>query len=114
MTRAEVQAGNYAAAHFSPAQGRVLYHMERLFRSTGGGIKAHAEWLRMIELAGLPHLVTRWNDYQCIEGLQWIERACRHTGLHHFRPCDTGWQDIAARVPHPDCARIGHDQDSVR
>jgi len=115
MTRTEVAAGRLAAASFTPEQGRVLYHMERLFRSTGGGIKAHAEWLRLVDAVALPARVDKWTATQCVQGLQLIERACRHVGLHYFRPCDTGWEPIAARLwqnapeeYRADCGRIGH------
>lgn len=98
MTREEVLDGNYAAAHFTPEQGRVLFHQDRIFRSTGGGIKAHARYLVLCESMALPHLVTHWTLAQCIQGLHLIERAARDVGLHHFRDIRTQWEPIAERL----------------
>lgn len=100
LTREEVLAGNYAGAHFTPEQGRVLYHQERIFRSTGGGMKAHADYLALCHIAGLPSHVDRWSLAQCVQGLQLIERASRRAGLHHFRDVRTQWEPIAAKLWH--------------
>jgi hypothetical protein len=109
LTREEVLAGNYAGGHFTPEQGRVLYHQERIFRSTGGGIKAHARYLALCEAAALPALVTRWSLPQCVQGLQLIERASRDVGLHYFRDVRTQWEPIAERAAiHPDLHRVTH------
>lgn len=97
MTRDEVLDGNFAAAHFTPEQGRVLYHQERIFRSTGGGIRAHDDYVAACAVVGLPVQVDRWSLKQCIEGLQLIERAARGRGLHHFRDVRTQWEPLAAR-----------------
>jgi hypothetical protein len=98
LTREEVRAGNYAGAHFTPEQGRVLFQMERIFRSTGGGIKAHAEFLKLCDTEGLPVRVDTWSLGQCVRGLQLIERAARISGLHFFRAVDTGWQGLALKL----------------
>lgn len=98
MTRDEVLDGNYAAAHFTPEQGRVLFHQDRIFRSTGGGVHAHADYVAACAVVGLPLLVTRWSLMQCIQGLQLIERAARGRGLHHFRDVRTQWEPIQARM----------------
>lgn len=92
MSDAWVKQGNYAASHFTAMQGRVLFHMERLFRSTGGGIKAHAQFIRLCHSHGLPRTVTDFSGGECLTALMLIEQACRDTGLHHFRQIDTGWE----------------------
>src|SRR5258706_10285900 len=98
LTRDEVLTGNYAAAHFTPEQGRVLYHQERIFRSTGGGIHAHADYIAACQVVGLPSRVDRWTLAQCIQGLRLIERAARGRGLHHFRDVRTQWEPIADKL----------------
>lgn len=89
-----VKQGNFAAAHFTVMQGRVLFHMERLFRSTGGGIKAHARYVELCRAHNLPRLVTDFHRGNCFTALQLIEVACKDAGLSQFRQCKTGWQDF--------------------
>ena len=78
----------------TPAQGRVVFHMERLFRSTGGGMKAHASFTASCFAEGLPPLVSTWTREQCVLGLQLIERACRFHKLQLFRDIRTDWEDF--------------------
>jgi hypothetical protein len=95
FTPAEVARGNYAASHFTPAQGRVLYHQERLFRSAGGrGMVAHYRYLSMCARELLPARVDHMTTAQCVRALQLIERACTAEGLHHFRDVRTQWDTI--------------------
>lgn len=95
LTRDEVCAGNYAAQHFTPAQGRVLYHQERLFRSAGGrGMCAHYRYLGMCAAEALPVAVDTFTLAQCVRALQLIERACTVEGLHHFRDVRTQWDTL--------------------
>lgn len=93
-----VRQGNYAGSHFTPDQGRVLFHMERVFRSTGGGVRAHAEYLALCKTEGLPARVDTWTLAQCVRGLQLIERAARIAGLHWFRDVSTQWEPLALRL----------------
>jgi hypothetical protein len=77
------------------AQGRVLYHIERVFRSTGGGQKAYWRFLSACERAGYDgHHVERYTTAQCVEILRLIEWAAHAAGLGNFRPIRTGWQDF--------------------
>lgn len=92
----------------TPAQGRVLYHMERLFRSAGGnGQKAHTRFVLLCEQSGLPKMVDQYTTWQCVLALQLIERACGHEKMHHFRPIATGWRDFvpARRISCGCCTR---------
>lgn len=90
-----VVAGKFAAATFTPAQGRVLFHMERLFRSAGGrGMCAHYRYLNLCAAAGLPYNVTTFSLAQCVKACQLIERACTAEGLHHFRDVRTQWDTL--------------------
>lgn len=98
LTREQVLDGNYAAAHFTPEQGRVLFHQDRLFRSTGGGLRAHDDYVAACAVVGLPSRVDRWSLAQCIQGLRLIERACRGRGLHLFRDVRTQWEPIADKL----------------
>lgn len=89
-----VKQGNYAAAHFTTMQGRVLFHMERLFRSTGGGIKAHARYVELCHQHKLPRIVTDMDHNECIDALRLIELACREVNMHFFRNVITPWRMI--------------------
>lgn len=76
------------------AQGRVLYHLERLFRSTGHGIREHARYLQACEDVGLPlRAVHVWSVSDCIMGLQLMEQCARPMRL--FRHIATNWEDFA-------------------
>ena len=78
------------------SQGRVLYHLERLFRSTGHGIMAHAQYIAAVREVGLdPERVADWTVPQCVQALQIMERVARAAPGFRFRPCDTGWRDFA-------------------
>jgi hypothetical protein len=80
------------------AQGRVLYHAERIFRSAGGpGVLAAGMWRQACADAALPVLVSKWTHAQCIRGLQLIEWAARKQRMHHFRDCRTYWQELERR-----------------
>lgn len=80
------------------AQGRVLYHAERIFRSAGGpGVLAAGMWRAACADAALPRLVSAWTHWQCVRGLQLIEWAAREQRMHLFRDCSTGWQDLERR-----------------
>ena len=77
------------------AQGRVLYHLERLFRSTGHGMREHARYIVAIRAAGLdPARVADWSQDDCVLALGLMEH-CASTGKgFHFRACDTGRADF--------------------
>jgi hypothetical protein len=90
----------------TPAQGRVLYHAERIFRSAGGpGCLAAQTWRDACAEAALPLMVDTWTHEQCLRGLRLIEWAARKHRMHLFRNCSTGWQDFerrrALRAPEP-------------
>jgi hypothetical protein len=82
----------------TPAQGRVVFHMERLFRSTGGGVKAHGTFLAACRTKGISPAVPSYTPTRCVEVLQMIESACRHHGMHLFRDVSTGWRQINLEV----------------
>jgi len=72
----------------SPMQARVLFHCERVFRSTGAGMKAHALFLDAATAAvGWERArdATSWNRGECLALLALIEWAARAKGLHVFR-----------------------------
>jgi hypothetical protein len=76
-------------------QGRVMYSMERIFRSAGGnGCLAHRHWIRLCAQEGLPCDVSAWSIAQCVSGLQLIEVAARGYKIHVFRDVRTDWQDF--------------------
>lgn len=78
------------------AQGRVLYHAERLFRSAGGnGCTAAVSWRDACAEAALPVLVSTWTNAQCVKGLHLIEWAARKHRMHLFRDVRTQWEPIA-------------------
>lgn len=80
----------------TPAQGRVSYHAERIFRSAGGpGDRAAQSWRDACAEAALPVLVSAWTTAQCVKGLALIEWAARKHRMHHFRDCRTQWEPIA-------------------
>ena len=77
------------------AQGRVLYHAERIFRSAGGnGCMAARDWRDACAEAALPVLVSVWTVIQCVQGLQLIEWAARKHRMHLFRDCRTYSEDL--------------------
>lgn len=74
----------------TPAQGRVLFHMERIFRSAGGpGVLAHQTYVTACKVRGLPAMVDTWTPGQCALGLQMIEAAARKHKMHLFRDVRT-------------------------
>ena len=56
---------------FTPMQGRVLFHIERIFRSA--------------RLYGMPYDVTAYTDADCRNALTLIENAARDHGMHRTR-----------------------------
>lgn len=83
----------------TPLQGRLAFHMERIFRSAGGrGVFAHQHFVTLAEGAGLPVAVDEMSDTQCIEGLKLVEQAAYDTGLALFRDCHTGWEREATKL----------------
>jgi len=86
---------SYNPAPFTPAQGRVLYHQERIFRSAGGrGILAHQAYIRLCTANGLAPDVAQYDHLKCIRACQLIERAARAVHLHLFRDISTGWGQL--------------------
>ena len=75
---------------FTPMQGRVLFHIERVFRSAGGnGCLAHQTFLGYARLYGMSTDVRTYTDADCQCVLTMIENAARDHGMHKFRnvPC---------------------------
>jgi len=94
-----VSAG-YESKRFplTAAQGRVLYHAERIFRSAGGpGCIAVQSWRDACAEAALPVLVSAWTLRQCVQGLQLIEWAARRHRMHLFRDVRTQWEPLERR-----------------
>lgn len=82
----------------TPLQGRVCFHQERLFRSTGTGAPAHRRFLDYAADEGLPCAIAEMSAHQCVRALELIERACRREGMQNFRDVNTGWRELAARA----------------
>lgn len=77
------------------AQGRVLFHLGRLFRSTGAGIRELGEYRRRIsETMGAQALadVGLWSTADCVRALQIMEDCARP--MSGFRDVRTGWEDF--------------------
>lgn len=75
------------------AQGRVLYHTERLFRSTGAGMREHSAFVARMRAVGLDigH-VESWSLGECLYALDEMESAAR--SMAKFRSIDTGRADF--------------------
>ena len=77
------------------AQGRVLYHLERLFRSTGHGGREHAHFIAMVDAEGMdPEAVATWDDATCVRSLGLMEYTARGLGMHLVRDVRTGREDF--------------------
>ena len=85
----------------TPAQGRVLYHVERLFRSTGHGLREHGEFINRCKAEGydLAHVDT-WALPQCVRALQIMEECA--APMAGFRDVRTGWETLARANDEPD------------
>lgn len=100
-----MSAHGYDKKRFSltAAQGRVLYHLERIFRSTGAGVREYGAYLAAIRAAGLnPEDVPRWSTADCARALRIMEEAA--APMARFRDVRTGWRDFFAHgemVEHP-------------
>jgi hypothetical protein len=74
-------------------QGRVLFHSERLFRSTGASYasdSARSAWFVALRQEGLaPDAVADWSDAQCKRALALLEECARASGLGLFRDVRT-------------------------
>ena len=80
----------------TPLQGRLGFHMERIFRSAGGtGILAHQRFLKLCEAAGLPLMFDTYTREQCVTCLRLVEQAACDQGMGLFRDVRTGWQSLA-------------------
>ena len=84
----------------TPAQGRVLFHLGRLFRSTGAGTREHLAYIADKAIVALPAAVDTWTDEQCAEALRAMERCARPMAL--FRDVRTYWESL---LPRERCAR---------
>jgi len=86
----------------SPLQARVLFHVERVFRSAGGnGCKAHRDFTdaasRLFDLGEIegwgPAAARSWPDATCKRLLREITAAARRHKMHHFRNVDCGGEE---------------------
>ena len=92
---ARMNAHGYDKKRFplTAAQGRVLYHLERLFRSTGHGMAQYREYLADAKAYGLDaRRVADWSTFDCVQALALMEYDARP--MAHFRPLDTGRADF--------------------
>lgn len=79
----------------TPAQGRVVFHTERLFRGTAGnGLLAHRRWIAMCKHEALPVKIADMDVFQCRIALILVETACREFRIHLFREIDTQWRSL--------------------
>lgn len=78
----------------TPSQGRVCFHQERLFRSTGAGGKAHAQYTAMCREAGLPASIERWTRAECCTALRLMERAAKLDRMALVRDVRTDWEQL--------------------
>jgi hypothetical protein len=79
----------------TPAQARVLYHIERIFGSLRR-TEAHLGYIaKAREIALDVDRVLTWNKGQCAVALQLLEEHCAGRREFTFRDCTTGWRDFA-------------------
>lgn len=86
----------------TPAQARVLFHAERLLRSTGAGrrnsaqttYQVHADWIDHMHQTTGSVLAKDWSLEHCKDALRKLEELMRKYELHHFRDIDTGWEQL--------------------
>lgn len=77
----------------TPLQGRVLFHIERAFRSVGGnGGTAHQVFLRACEQLRIPTEVKQQRPAESLVCLALIEQSCDAMGMRGFRDIDTQWR----------------------
>jgi hypothetical protein len=71
----------------TPAQARVLYHIERVFRSTGTHFRAYAAFLDRAEaiVPGRRTLAGTWTPDECALLHHAVVAAARTFKLHFFR-----------------------------
>ena len=79
----------------TPLQGRVVFHQERIFRSTGGGQVAHTRYVKLCTIARLPNVITDMTPADCVHALYLIQRAAHWAGLGGFRDIATQWEVFA-------------------
>lgn len=94
-TPAELVRGQNQNPGVTPLQGRVVFHQERLLRSTGAGVYAHQHYTQACHRAGLPVAIAQFSVDQCRVALQLLEAACRVVGMSNFRDVRTGWESLA-------------------
>jgi hypothetical protein len=74
----------------TPAQGRLVFHQERLLF---GRRDVAAEYQSACSRAGLPAAIESFTRWQCILALALLEGAARRHWVIG-RPSSTGWQDV--------------------
>lgn len=79
----------------TPAQARVLFHMERLFRDLRR-TEAHHKIVGVVRAAGYDvERVLTWTTADCRTALRLIEQHARELPEMLFRDTSTGWEDFA-------------------
>mgnify|MGYP001544338238 FL=1 len=78
----------------SAFQGRLVFHQERLLRSTGGDPMVAQFYREKCEAEGLPHLIAEMTPLQVQLALYILENVCEAAGWGLFRDCKTNWECI--------------------
>lgn len=78
----------------TPAQGRVVFHQERLLRSTGTHPGVAAEYRHRCALDNLPVAIAEMSRGQCRLALKNLEDACLAYNLHRVRDIRTQWEGL--------------------
>ncbi len=95
MNPADLARGQNQDPGVTPAQGRVVFHQERLFRSTGNARPgAYPEYIKACQDEGLPARICEWTPEQCRVALHLMEIVCHKHRMDCFRDCRTGWEAL--------------------
>lgn len=79
----------------TPAQGRVVFHQERLLRSVPAPAEVIAEYRQRCLEDGLPEKIGQMSRRQCRSALYNLEAAClSYPRFARLRDCRTQWQSI--------------------
>lgn len=77
----------------TPAQGRVVFHSERLLRSTGADPQYARDWRQRCLDHCLPVLISDMTVEECRRALQLLEKVCYPMAL--VRDLETDWRDLS-------------------
>lgn len=78
----------------TPAQGRVVFHQERLLRSCGEDRRISAEYRQRCAMDKLPTAIDKMTVEQCKLALRNLEDACISYRLNRFRNVRTQWESL--------------------